>query len=100
MIPTGFSNLTNLVSLSLSKIAFQGFFIQLSLCHFTGYLLNLFKIEEDFPSCFQNMTRLTNLELVQVRRSNSEPIPFPTQFCNMIYLQTFTSINNNFSGLF
>jgi len=59
----------------------------------------LCKIEEEFPSCFQNMTRLTCLDLNQVRGENPEPIPFPTQFCNMIYLQTLSSSNNNFSGL-
>jgi len=37
--------------------------------------------------------------LNQVRGENPEPIPFPTQFCNMIYLQTLSSSNNNFSGL-
>jgi len=44
------------------------------------------------------MTRLTFLYLAGVRGSNSEPIPFPTQFCNLIYLQRFYSSNNNFSG--
>ena len=44
------------------------------------------------------MTRLTNLYLSSVRGKHPKPIPFPTQFCNMIYLQRFTSINNNFSG--
>jgi len=56
------------------------------------------KIDEEFPSCFQNMTRLTSLELFNVRGSNPEPIPFPTQFCNMIYLKKFSLLNNNFSG--
>ena len=46
------------------------------------------------------MTRLTNLILDTVRGEDPIPIPFPTQFCNMIYLQRFTSINNNFSGFF
>jgi len=44
------------------------------------------------------MTRLTNLHLWDVRGENPEPIPFPTQFCNMIYLRKFTSRFNNFSG--
>ena len=44
------------------------------------------------------MTRLTNLWLFKVRGENPEPIPFPTQFCNMIYLQRFKSSHNNFSG--
>jgi len=56
------------------------------------------KIEGEFPSCFQNMTRLTKLDLDRVRGSNPQPIPFPTQFCNMIYLKNFTSGLNNFSG--
>ena len=58
----------------------------------------LLKIEEDFPSCFQNMTRLTNLSLERVRGENPQPISFPIQFCNMIYLQKFCSRDNNFSG--
>jgi len=44
------------------------------------------------------MTRLTNLILDSVRGEDPEPIPFPTQFCNMIYLQRFYSSSNNFSG--
>jgi len=56
------------------------------------------KLEEEFPSCFENMTRLTYFYLYNTRGENPEPIPFPTQFCNMIYLQTFTSSYNNFSG--
>jgi len=44
------------------------------------------------------MTRLTYLNLDEVRGEDPEPIPFPTQFCNMIYLQRFYSRNNNFSG--
>ena len=89
------SNLSNLVSLYLSNVTFQGlnyFFNSQS------FLFVLCKIEEDFPSCFQNMTRLTYLALNRVRGLNPEPIPFPTQFCNLIYLQEFTSRNNNFSG--
>jgi len=35
-----------------------------------------------------------------VRGSNTIPIPFPTQFCNMIYLKSLTSEFNNFSGFF
>jgi len=42
------------------------------------------------------MTRLTNLHLNEVR--GEDPIPFPTQFCSMIYLQYFSLRNNNFSG--
>jgi len=45
------------------------------------------------------MTRLTNLLLFNVRGHDPEPIPFPTQFCNMIYLQRFSSEKNYFSGL-
>jgi len=56
--------------------------------------------EEEFPSCFQNMTRLTNLDLDRVRGYKPQPIPFPTQFSNMIYLQRFILRNNNFSGFF
>ena len=44
------------------------------------------------------MTRLSQFELAQVRGSDPDPIPFPTQFCNMIYLQYFNSEFNNFSG--
>jgi len=44
------------------------------------------------------MTRLTKLSLEGLRGGNSEPIPFPTQFCNMIYLQNFSSRFNKFSG--
>jgi len=44
------------------------------------------------------MTRLTNLELSKVRGEYPIPIPFPTQFCNMIFLQTLTLSYNNFSG--
>ena len=44
------------------------------------------------------MTRLTDLHLDRVRGLNPEPIPFPTQFCNMIYLQRLSSRFNNFSG--
>ena len=44
------------------------------------------------------MTRLTYLFLINVRGSDPEPIPFPSQFCNMIYLQKFTSNSNNLSG--
>jgi len=58
------------------------------------------KIEETFPSCFQNMTRLTNLLLFHARGLDPEPIPFTTQFCSMIFLQRFSLGNNNFSGLF
>jgi len=46
------------------------------------------------------MTRLTYLYLHFVRGLDPEPIPFPTQFCKMIYLQSFSSSYNNFSGLF
>jgi len=46
------------------------------------------------------MTRLTKLILIVVRGLDPEPIPFPTQFCNMIYLQRFISRKNNFSGFF
>jgi len=44
------------------------------------------------------MTRLTKLYLSRVRGSDPKPIPFPIQFCNMIYLQSFLSVKNNFSG--
>jgi len=44
------------------------------------------------------MTRLTDLWLNEVR--GSIPIPFPTQFCNMIYLQTLRLSFNKISGLF
>jgi len=44
------------------------------------------------------MTRLTNLHITDAGGENRIPIPFPTQFCNMIYLQRFISRHNNFSG--
>jgi len=44
------------------------------------------------------MTRLTDLSLINIRGEDPEPIPFPTKFCNMIYLQRFISIRNYFSG--
>jgi len=56
------------------------------------------KIDEGLPSCFQNMTRLTDLFLLNVRGKNTDPFPFPTQFCNMIYLQRIFVGFNNFSG--
>jgi len=78
------------------KLYFSRFYF-----NFNQFLVFLkpFKIDEEFPSCFQNMTRLTYFYLSNVRRSDPEPIPFPTQFCNMIYLQKFTSRHNKFSGL-
>ena len=76
------------------------FYSIISLSILNNHFFIFWKIEEEFPSCFQSMTRLTNLVLIQVRRSDPEPIPFPTQFCNMIYLQRFFSDNNNFSGYF
>ena len=95
-MPPGISNLSNLISLVLRNFNLQGFkknslFILVS--HFC-----LLKLEEEFPSCFQNMTKLTKLVLYNMRGSNPEPIPFPTLFCNMICLQKFSSIGNNFSG--
>jgi len=94
MIPPSFSNLSNLAHLSLTNVTFQGFNRILF-----SILNHLLKIEEDFPSCFQNMIKLTKLVLSKVRGENPEPIPFPTQFCNMIYLQRFISRFNKFSGL-
>jgi len=44
------------------------------------------------------MTRLTSLFLWDVRGKDPEPIPFPTQFCNMIYLTKIILGSNNFSG--
>jgi len=46
------------------------------------------------------MTRLTRFILGTVRGEDPIPIPFPNQFCNMIYLQRFGSNYNNFSGFF
>jgi len=46
------------------------------------------------------MTRLTNIHLDRVRGLDPQPIPFPTQFCNMIYLKKNTLIDNKFSGFF
>jgi len=96
MIPLSFSYLSNLVLLYLSGITLQGF-LKNSLSIFS-IILSL-KIEGEFPSCFQNMTRLTYLHLGKVRGEDTEPIPFPTQFCNMTYLQRFFSRDNNLSGL-
>ena len=98
MISPSFSNLSNLVYLFLTNVSFSGL-KKNSLFIFSIISFYVSKIEEEFPSCFQNVTRLTNVYLDKVRVSNSEPIPFPTQFCNMIFLQDFTSRNNNFSGL-
>jgi len=92
-LPHSFSKLINLAHLHLIDTNIQGFKNSLLLNQFF-YILN---IEEEFPSCFQNMTRLTVLELSEVRDEDQEQIPFPTQFCNMIYLQRFTSNRNNFS---
>jgi len=97
ILPPSFSNLSNLVCLRLTNFTFQGF--KNSVFNSQSFYLS-FKIEEEFPSCFQNMTRLTNLFLDSVRGGNPEPIPFPTEFCNMIYLKGFNSELNNFSGLF
>jgi len=44
------------------------------------------------------MTRLTTLYVQRMRGVNPEPIPFPTLFFDLIYLQKFTSSYNNFSG--
>jgi len=97
-LPPEISNLSNLISLVVRHFTFQGFdFLNLSFHFSQSFFLSL-KIDELFPSCFQNMTRLTNLILDNMRERNPEPIPFPTQFCNMIYLQKFTSEDNNFSG--
>ena len=94
IIPTSFSNLSNLVSLSLSNMTFQGF--KNSLFIFRQSSFWSLKIEGEFRSCFQNMTRLKRLDLISIRESR--PTPFPTQFCNMIFLQKFTTRNSNFSG--
>jgi len=99
ILPPSFSNLSNLAFLRLIRITFQGF-KKNSLFILVISFLIFQKIEEEFPSCFQNMTKLTNLFLESVRGLDPEPIPFPTQFCNMIYLQRFNSSYNNFSGLF
>ena len=96
-LPPSFSNLSKLVSLSLSNFNFQGF-KKNSLFHFLNHYY-LCKSDEEFPSCFQNMTKLTKLHLHQVRGSDPQPIPFPTKFCNMIYLRIFNSEYNKFSGL-
>jgi len=96
VLPPSFSNLSNLVYLSLTNFTFQGF--KKNSFHFSQSSCLSLKIEEEFPSCFQNMTKLTNLIMDKVRGSNPEPIPFPTQFYNMIYLQSFYSSHNNFSG--
>jgi len=97
LIPSSFSNLSNLVYLCIYRFTFQGL-VEDSLFIFS-IIFYICKIEEEFPSCFQNMTRLTVLNLSDMRgRVEPGPIPFPTQFCNMIYLQKFTSSLNNFSG--
>jgi len=44
------------------------------------------------------MTRLTDLSLYNVRGENPETIPFPTQFCNMIYLQKLVLSKTFISG--
>jgi len=98
ILPPSFSNLSNLVSLSLTNVTFQGFEKNSLFNSSQSFLFICEKLEEEFPSCFQNMTRLTNIHLDRVRGVNPASIPFPTQFCNMIYLQYFTSIRNNFSG--
>jgi len=85
-----------LAYLRLTRATFQGF--KKNSLSFSVILSS--KIEEEFPSCFQKMTRLAFLDLESVRGENPIPIPFPTQFCNMIYLQYFSSDFNNFSGLF
>ena len=101
ILPHTFSNLSNLRQFGLSsfiKIHYSRFKEDFSF-HFSQSNVWSLKAEEEFPSCFQNMTRLTNLSLERVRGEDPDPIPFPTQFCNMIYLQYFTSSYNNISGL-
>jgi len=44
------------------------------------------------------MTKLTYLYLSSARGLNPEPIPFPSEFCNMIYLKKFIASFNKFTG--
>ena len=96
VIPASFSNLSHLANLWLASITFQGYEKNSLFILLVNFYIS--KIDEEFPSYFQNMTRLTNLYLSSVRGENPRPIPFPNEFCNMLYLQDFASKFNNFSG--